>query len=79
MDKKFFGFLSLAAVALAILWPHVSTSQFRGTGTEAISDAQELVKSDGQVFRLMTKGKIVLLLVTSCPDVCPTTLAELNS
>lgn len=41
----------------------------------------ELIKSNGETFRLSDqKGKIVLLFFgyTSCPDVCPTTLAELK-
>ncbi len=41
----------------------------------------ELIKANGEPFRLSDqKGKIVLLFFgyTSCPDVCPTTLAELN-
>ena len=40
-----------------------------------------LVRSDGTNFQLSSmRGKIVLLFFgyTSCPDVCPTTLAELN-
>ncbi len=41
----------------------------------------ELLQADGGVFRLSDqKGKIVLLFFgyTSCPDVCPTTLAEMK-
>jgi len=41
----------------------------------------ELTKSNGETFRLSDqKGKIVLLFFgyTACPDVCPTTLAELK-
>ncbi|MFN3741044.1 MAG: SCO family protein [Anaerolineales bacterium] len=40
-----------------------------------------LVQADGKPFRLSEqRGKIVLLFFgyTSCPDVCPTTLAELS-
>jgi len=41
----------------------------------------ELTRSDGTTFRLSEmRGNIVLIFFgyTSCPDVCPTTLAELN-
>ena len=41
----------------------------------------ELSRSDGSIFRLSEmRGDIVLLFFgyTSCPDVCPTTLAELK-
>lgn len=40
-----------------------------------------LIQADGKPFRLSEqRGKIVLLFFgyTSCPDVCPTTLAELS-
>ena len=57
---------------------------FRGTTYAepypAASDF-ELVRGDGTSFKLSEKrGEIVLLFFgyTSCPDVCPTTLAELN-
>jgi protein SCO1 len=40
-----------------------------------------LTRSNGDIFRLgEQRGKVVLLFFgyTTCPDVCPTTLAELN-
>jgi protein SCO1/2 len=40
-----------------------------------------LTREDGSVFRLSAyRGNLILLFFgyTSCPDVCPTTLAELN-
>jgi protein SCO1/2 len=59
-------------------------AQFRGTTyAEPYPPAPDfvLLRDDGSTFRLSgMRGKIVLLFFgyTSCPDVCPTTLAELN-
>lgn len=88
MDKKILwvGFLSLAVIATAILLVLVfaKPASFRGTSyNEPYPTAPqiELIKSNGETFRLSDqKGKIVLLFFgyTSCPDVCPTTLAELK-
>jgi len=88
MDKKTLqvGILSLlviavfAAVTIFLLQP----DSFRGTAyVEPYPPAPEieLKKMDGSVFRLSDqRGKIVLIFFgyTSCPDVCPTTLAELK-
>jgi protein SCO1 len=55
---------------------------FRGTSYNEpypVAPQIELKKSSGETFRLSEqKGKVVLLFFgyTSCPDVCPTTLAE---
>jgi len=60
------------------------SASFRGTayGEPYPTAPQiELIRSNGETFRLSDqKGKIVLLFLgyTSCPDVCPTTLAELK-
>lgn len=88
MDKKILwvGFLSLAVIATAILLAllFANPASFRGTSyNEPYPTAPqiELTKSNGETFRLSDqKGKIVLLFFgyTSCPDVCPTTLAELK-
>jgi len=88
MDKKIFwvGAASLALVVLAILLVVLFSKpvNFRGTeyGKPYPSAPQiELIRSNGDTFRLSDqKGKIVLLFFgyTSCPDVCPTTLAELK-
>jgi protein SCO1/2 len=57
---------------------------FRGTTyVKPFPPASEfaLTRADGSSFQLSgMRGKIVLLFFgyTSCPDVCPTTLAELN-
>ena len=88
MDKKILwvGFSSLAVVALATLLTIMFSkpASFRGTAYGEPYPAApqiELIKSNGETFRLSDqKGKIVLLFFgyTSCPDVCPTTLAELK-
>ena len=88
MSKKILwvGILSLAviavAISLAILF--AKPPSFHGTSYSEpypIAPQIELTKSNGETFRLSDqKGKIVLIFFgyTSCPDVCPTTLAELN-
>jgi protein SCO1/2 len=86
MDKKILwvGLLSLALVATAISLTVVfaKPARFHGTSyNEPYPRAPqvELIKLNGETFRLSDqKGKIVLLFFgyTSCPDVCPTTLAE---
>ncbi len=88
MDKKILwvGFSSLAVVALATLLTMMfaKPASYRGTayGVPYPAASQiELIRSNGETFRLSDqKGKIVLLFFgyTSCPDVCPTTLAELK-
>jgi protein SCO1 len=88
MDKKILrvGLLSFAVVATAILMAllFAKPASFHGTSyNEPYPTAPEikLKKMNGETFRLSEqKGKIVLLFFgyTSCPDVCPTTLAELN-
>lgn len=79
------GFLSLALVGLAALaYILLKPVTFRGTSyAEPFPRAPEieLKTASGQAFQLSAqKDKIVLLFFgyTSCPDVCPTTLAELN-
>ncbi len=88
MDKKILwvGFLSLAVVVLATLLTMMfaKPASYRGTAYGVPYPAApqiELIRSNGETFRLSDqKGKIVLLFFgyTSCPDVCPTTLAELK-
>jgi protein SCO1/2 len=89
MSKKILwvGIASLAviavAISLAILF--AKPPSFNGTSYNEpypIAPQIELTKLNGETFRLSDqKGKIVLLFFgyTSCPDVCPTTLAELNA
>lgn len=88
MSKKILwvGILSLAVIAVAISLAILFAKPPRFNGTSysepyPIAPQIELTKSNGETFRLSDqKGKIVLLFFgyTSCPDVCPTTLAELN-
>ncbi len=88
MDKKILsvGFASLLLVlltALAVFWFGHPVS-FRGTSYGEpfpIAAPIELTRADGSVFRLSDqRGKVVLLFFgyTSCPDVCPTTMAEMK-
>jgi protein SCO1/2 len=79
------GLLSLVVVGMAaLIWVVARPDSFRGTsyGEPYPKAAEiELTRSNGDVFHLSDqKGQIVLLFFgyTSCPDVCPTTLAELN-
>jgi protein SCO1 len=88
MEKKILwvGILSLAVIATAtfLVLFFAKPASFRGASyNEPYPTAPqiELIKSNGEMFRLSDqKGKIVLLFFgyTSCPDVCPTTLAELK-
>jgi protein SCO1 len=87
MNRKtlWVGILSLLVVGVAVLiFVLTKPVSFRGASyDEPYPQAAEieLTKSNGETFRLSDqKGKIVLLFFgyTSCPDVCPTTLAELN-
>ena len=88
MDKKILwvGLFSLALIATAITLALVFAKpvSFHGTSyNEPYPTAPqvELINLNGETFRLSEqKGKVVLLFFgyTSCPDVCPTTLAELK-
>lgn len=88
MNKKTMqaGLLSISLVALAILAYIVFSkpAEFRGAAYGEPfppAPAIDLHRADGNPFHLNSlKGSIVLLFFgyTSCPDVCPTTLAELN-
>jgi protein SCO1/2 len=88
MSKKILwaGVLSLAVIAAAIslVILFAKPPGFNGTSySEPYPTAPqiELTKSNGEIFRLSDqKGKIALLFIgyASCPDICPTTLAELN-
>ena len=88
MDKKLMwiggGILALVAVVAALSIIFAKPPSFRGTlyGEPFPSAAEvELTKADGSIFRMSEqRGKIVLLFFgyTSCPDVCPTTLAEMT-
>src|SRR4030095_9954389 len=88
MDRKtlFVGlgsFLLIAIVGVAVFL-FAQPSSFRGTSYEEPyppATEIELTRSDGSRFQLSEmRGHIVLLFFgyTSCPDVCPATLAELR-
>jgi protein SCO1/2 len=86
MDRKTLSvglaaFLIIALVAAGVFF-FSKPASFRGTSyTEPYPPAPEfsLARADGSTFQLsQARGKVVMLFFgyTSCPDVCPTTLAE---
>ena len=88
MDKKLLwiggGILFLIGLVAAVSILLAPPPSFRGTSyAEPFPPAADftLTKADGTEFRLNEqRGKIVLLFFgyTTCPDYCPTTLAEMN-
>jgi len=88
MNKKIFwvGAISFLVVAITVLGYMVfaKPSDFRGTAYSEpypIAPKIDLKQANGKSFHLSDQqGRIVLIFFgyTSCPDVCPTTLAELN-
>ncbi len=88
MNKKTFqvGISALLVIAIiaAVTFFLSQPVSFRGTAYgEPYPSASpiQLTQSDGKDFHLADqKGKIVLLFFgyTACPDVCPTTMAELK-
>ena len=87
-DRKTFligisSFLILLALGTAVLI-FAKPASFRGTTFAEpypVASEIDLTRSDGSRFRLSEmRGDIVLLFFgyTSCPDVCPATLAELR-
>jgi protein SCO1 len=88
MDKRIttVGIISLLVVALAIVVNMLFSKpdSFRGTTyAEPYSPAPEfsLLDAKGDGFNLKDiRGKVVLLFFgyTYCPDICPTTLAQLK-
>lgn len=89
MDKKtlWVGFVSFVLIAVVALGTYLfaQPAAFRGTVySEPFPPAPEidLTRANGESFRLsQARGNIVLLFFgyTSCPDVCPTTMAEMKS
>ena len=89
MDKKtiLVGVLAFGLIGLTALgvWLFKPAGTLRGTTyAEPFPPAPaiNLTRSDGVPFKLNDlRGKIVLLFFgyTSCPDVCPTTMAELKT
>lgn len=88
MDKKLLwiggGILLIIGVVAALAFTFATPPSFRGTlYAEPFPPAADftLTKADGSQFRLSDqRGRIVLLFFgyTSCPDFCPTTLAEMS-
>jgi len=88
MDRKilFVGLGSMVLVGLATVLVVLfgKPANFRGTSyiePYPIASEFELAREDGSSFQLSEmRGSNILLFFgyTSCPDVCPTTLAELN-
>jgi protein SCO1/2 len=88
MDRKtllvgLIVFLLVGVVAAGVLL-FSEPASFRGTTygePYPIAPEIELTRAGGTGFRLSeTRGKVVALFFgyTSCPDICPTTMAELN-
>lgn len=70
--------LALVAALLAACGPH----EFRGTVIEPPNPAKDFALTDqsGQPFRLSEQGgKVVTIFFgfTNCPDICPTSLADM--
>ncbi|MFN3490733.1 MAG: SCO family protein, partial [Anaerolineales bacterium] len=88
MNKKILwtglGILFLLAISIIVSIFFAQPPAFRGTSyAEPFPHAPEidLTKADGAEFRLSSeKGKVHLIFFgyTSCPDFCPTTLAEMK-
>lgn len=88
MDRKLLwiggGILGLVGLAAVFSFRFAAPPSFRGTsyGEPYPSAAEfELTTSTGGLFRLQDqRGRIVLLFFgyTACPDVCPTTMAEMK-
>jgi len=88
MDRKILlvgliSFLLIGAVGAGVFL-FSKPASFRGTTYAEpypVAPEFELTRSDGTRFRLSeTRGRVAALFFgyTSCPDVCPTTMAELN-
>ena len=88
MDRKilFVGVGSMLLVGIVALGVFLfgKPANFRGTAyvePYPVASDFELMRDNGSSFQLSEqRGKVILLFFgyTSCPDVCPTTLAELN-
>ena len=88
MDRKTLlvgigSFLFIVLVGVAVMF-FAKPASFRGTTYDEpypVAPEIELTRSDGNSFRLSEmRGDVVLIFFgyTSCPDVCPTTMAELK-
>jgi len=87
MSKRFWiatGFMAVVMVGL-VTWNVMEAWAYRFQGAEIIPAAKvplfSLTDQVGEVFRISDQqGKLVLLTFgyTTCPDVCPVTLAEFH-
>jgi len=88
MDRKTLlvgvsSFLLILIIGIAVL-VFAKPASFRGTTfgePYPLASEIELTRSDGSSFQLSEmRGNVVLLFFgyTTCPDVCPTTMAELK-
>jgi protein SCO1/2 len=88
MDRKTLsvglGIFLVIAVAAFVTFLFGRNDTFRGTSYDqpypAASDFN-LIRANGETFKLSDqRGKVSLLFFgyTSCPDICPTTMAELK-
>jgi len=88
MDRKTLlvgvsSFLLILTIGVAVL-VFAKPASFRGTTfgePYPLASEIELTRSDGSSFQLSEmRGNVVLLFFgyTTCPDVCPTTMAELK-
>jgi protein SCO1/2 len=88
MDKKLFAVGLSASILIGLVALGVvlfsRSAELRGAAygePYPLAGDFELTRFDGTPFQLSElRGKVVLLFFgyTACPDVCPTTLAELN-
>lgn len=88
MDRKTLlvglGVFLLIAIVAAGVFLFAKPAGFRGTTYAEpypVASEIELEHADGNTFRLSElRGKVVALFFgyTSCPDICPTTMAELD-
>jgi protein SCO1 len=75
------SFLSIFAVALLACSPKPSFKNVDITGSKAFGTDFNLIDPDGKVRTLADfKGKVVVMFFgyTQCPDICPTTLTEMQ-
>lgn len=77
------GAIVLIGVVAILTFAFQKPDKFRGTLYDPAQPAPEitLTRANGQPFQLSAeKGKLVFLFFgyTSCPDVCPTTMAEMR-
>ena len=76
-------FVVIGVVAVGVIL-FSKPASFRGTSygePYPVAPEIQLTHADGNGYRLSgTRGKVVALFFgyTSCPDICPTTMAELN-